>query len=73
MSEERLVFPIALPGYGTIEGMSGYQSFIKWLRHRNESYDNLLKYLGEIEALLDAPMTPRLSGQHLRPSRSWKD
>lgn len=58
MSQERLVFPIVLSGYGTIEGMSGYQSFVTWLKHRNESYDNLLKYLNEIEAYLGAPDNP---------------
>jgi hypothetical protein len=58
MTQERLVFPINVPGYGEIQGMLGWQTFIKFHRERTEAYIRLVKHVREIEAYLGAPDNP---------------
>ncbi len=58
MSQERLVFPVKVPGFGEIDTMARWQDFIVWCKRRNESHDALMKYTNEIESYLGAPDNP---------------
>lgn len=55
MSEERLVFPIKIEGYGEIKGMSGWQDFILHYKQKVRAFNRLRKYVAGIEAMLGAP------------------
>ena len=58
MTQECIIFPIKITGYGEITGMNGWQTFVKHYKYRNEAYNKLLKYVSEIQAYLGAPDDP---------------
>lgn len=58
MTQERLVFPIKIEGYGLIEGMNDWQDFIKYFYGLVEANNKRRRYIDELEAYLGAPDDP---------------
>lgn len=58
MSQERLVFPIKIEGYGKITGIASWNTFTKHYRELVDAHQRSRRYIDALEAYLGAPDDP---------------